>query len=352
MQFASLAGTNVAFWMNLIAIDVHHSSYGCGRLLSIVHDPLGNVGSLMLRFADGLIRAISPDDFRNGTVTRLELSKDYVEQYHADIRRAEEERHEAQVQEQEWRRQQELQEQERSRRVAAEAPARRQFEQLKKQYNVSEFKDSSPTSFLYAVLLRMEDRSDLTSDQIEQLKSNRLHTVLATYYYRRFKMAANVWELVKACAQLRKADRPDDAIRISDVPPLMEDADAASALLTTRGGALRDLKCLSEAEACARRAIELNDTKYQPYSLLGAICYQNGAPEEGERYFRAASQRGADESKHDWERKRALCLANLEERDRVARYLLSRDPVRYAWAREYLSSSPPSVDSILPNPFG
>ena len=53
----------------------------------------------------------------------------------------------------------------------------------------------------------------------------------------------------------------------------IKEAELKQALLTTRGGALRDLDDLVDAEKCALQAIEYWSKSHNPYTLLGAICY-------------------------------------------------------------------------------
>ena len=69
-----------------------------------------------------------------------------------------------------------------------------------------------------------------------------------------------------------------------------------AALLTTRGGALRDIGELDKAEDCARQAIKLYQKSYHPYTLLGAICFQTGRYSEGQLWFEEARKFGAPEN--------------------------------------------------------
>ncbi len=47
-------------------------------------------------------------------------------------------------------------------------------------------------------------------------------------------------------------------------------------MLVTRGAAFRDLAQLEEAESCAMQAMESQPDNHQPYTLMGAICYDQG----------------------------------------------------------------------------
>ena len=108
-----------------------------------------------------------------------------------------------------------------------------------------------------------------------------------------------------------------------------------SALLTTRGGACRDIHKLDDAEKCALKAIEYQPQSHHPYTLMGAICFERGQFSEGERWFNEAIKRGAESEDIDSELKRVVKNAKDEKRREVVEYLLKKDPQRYAWAKAY-----------------
>ena len=97
---------------------------------------------------------------------------------------------------------------------------------------------------------------------------------------------------------------------------------------TTRGGALRDLDRLVEAEDCALQAIQYYSHSHNPYTLMGALCYDTRRYEEGTRWFEEARKRGATENDEDAEIKRILRKRNDPE---LKDYLLKKDPGRYSW---------------------
>jgi tetratricopeptide (TPR) repeat protein len=110
-----------------------------------------------------------------------------------------------------------------------------------------------------------------------------------------------------------------------------------SALLTTRGGAFRDIDKLDDAEKCALKAIEYQPQSHHPYTLMGAICFERGQFLEGERWFKEAIKRGAESEDIDYELKRVVKNTKDENKRReVINYLLKKDSRRYAWANSYL----------------
>ena len=103
-----------------------------------------------------------------------------------------------------------------------------------------------------------------------------------------------------------------------------------------RGGAYRDLGQLAEAESAAREAMVIAPKSYHPHNLLGAIYYQRGLPEQGERSFDRARELGSPPHEKDDGIRSAIEKAGQAERAIVAEHLLRKDPKRYEWARYYI----------------
>ena len=82
-----------------------------------------------------------------------------------------------------------------------------------------------------------------------------MEAVFAEQEYQRTK---NKWFLVNASSYWRKADEPEKALHLTEQIDFkkIKEAKLKQALLTTRGGALRDLGNLTDAEKCALQAIE------------------------------------------------------------------------------------------------
>ncbi len=74
----------------------------------------------------------------------------------------------------------------------------------------------------------------------------------------------------------------------------------ASAFFTTKGGAQRDDGDLDGAFNSGKTALSLRDETSHAYLLLGAICIQQGSPEEAKKYFEEAGKRGASERTIDF----------------------------------------------------
>ena len=225
-----------------------------------------------------------------------------------------------------------------------EVASRRHFADLKRKYQAESFKETSPLSQLYKILVKLESREFLDHRDLDWLTKNcpkgRIRMFagrVALNCEHCFKEGGNQWRAVRACSFWRMAEKPLNGVKITETlarPPYAGDPKLKAAILTTRGGAFRDLKKLDEAEACAQQAIKL-DQQYYPYMLLGAVYYQKGDPQRGDVYFAQAVNLGAKPQAQEYEIKKAVDQAGADEQRIVAQYLLNKDPIKYHWATKY-----------------
>ncbi len=230
------------------------------------------------------------------------------------------------------------------------------FASLKSKYDVSDYKDKSPSSSLYAILQKLEKGQRLEPTEVAWLQENKTewrqlfsgkifityHKIEATFYQQEYERTGNQWNLPNASSHWRKADRPKQALKLTENLKLekIKKNKLKSALLTTRGGAFRDIEELDKAEECARQAIEYQPNSHHPYTLMGAICYERSEYLKGDYWFAEAIKRGASPGEQDAEIKRVVKNAKDENKRReVVEYLLKKDPQRYAWAKSYLKKS-------------
>ncbi|MEG4962010.1 MULTISPECIES: hypothetical protein [unclassified Microcoleus] len=247
----------------------------------------------------------------------------------------------------------------------------REFAALKSKYDVSNYKDKSPSSPLYAILQKLDKGDRIEEIDVAWLEENKLeasqpsyshygwqeerryqaqklfsgkiwtayHNNEATFYEQEYQRTGNKWNLPNASSHWRKADKPRSALKLTenlDFNQIKENK-LKSALLTTRGGAFRDIDKLDDAEKCALKAIEYQPQSHHPYTLMGAICFERGQFLEGERWFNEAIKRGASPKDQDAEMKRVVKNTKDENKRReVINYLLEKDSRRYAWANSYL----------------
>lgn len=202
----------------------------------------------------------------------------------------------------------------------------------------------------YKIMLKLEREERLEPKQVVQLiQEGRLsrHGKIATTYYeleaifyeKEYKRTGNRWNLPSASSNWRKADKPQNALEVTENVKWdkVQEAALKAALLVTRGAAFRDLAQLNEAKKCAAQAMKCQPDSHQPYTLLGAIFYDKSQYLEGDQWFAMAVERGATANDIDDEIKRIVRMTKDKKQCiEVAEYLLRKDAVRYGWASSYL----------------
>ncbi|MFN9061721.1 MAG: hypothetical protein ACK5WL_17355, partial [Pseudanabaena sp.] len=172
------------------------------------------------------------------------------------------------------------------------------FKFLKSKYQII---GQLPVDTFYGIILKIEREERRDPKQVVQLiEEERLsrHGKIAIAYYRleaifyekEYQRTGNRWNLPSASANWRKADKPEQALKVTENINWgkVKETDLKSALLVTRGATFRDLVKLDEAENCANQAIEHQPNNHQPYTLMGAICYDRGQYVDGDRWFSMA----------------------------------------------------------------
>jgi type VI protein secretion system component Hcp len=222
----------------------------------------------------------------------------------------------------------------------------KEFAALKVKYRIIDH--NFPFDPFYAIMVKLEKEERLDPVLVVQLIQQRLlashgkiamayHRLEALFYDREYERTGDKWNLPNASSHWRKADEPNSALQVTenlDFDQIKENK-LKSALLTTRGGAFRDIHKLDDAEKCALKAIEYQPQSHHPYTLMGAICFERGQFSEGERWFKDAIKRGAESEDIDSELKRVVKNTKDEKRREVVEYLLTKNPQRYAWAKAY-----------------
>lgn len=224
------------------------------------------------------------------------------------------------------------------------------FLALKGDYDIKDRKDSIESP-LYSILLKLYSEQRLSDNDVIWLEAENLmrasskifiahHRLEALHAEDEFKRTKGYWNLVNASAHWRKADEPNLALKLTNnLQQLrsLKEVKLKSALLTTRGGALRDLDQLSNAEICALEAISFFPDSHNPYTLMGALCYDTGRYEEGDEWFEKAVKRGAKPNDQESEIRRILSKKKGKERQQIIDHLLAKDPIRFAWVKRYAS---------------
>ncbi|MCL6749663.1 hypothetical protein KBT16_01185 [Nostoc sp. CCCryo 231-06] len=224
------------------------------------------------------------------------------------------------------------------------------FAILKRKYRLIE--PSLPLEPFYAIMVKLEKKERLDPKLVLQLMEEELlspggkialayYRLEAEFYEQEFHRTGNKWDIPTASSYWRKAEEPEQALKLTnlDLSQIRENK-LKSAILVTRGAAFRDMNNLADAEICAKNAMEFHPVSHQPYTLMGAICYDRGDYLQGDYWFEQAIQRGAEVEDIDAERKRVIRSTKDEnKRHEAAEYLLKKDSKRYAWAKSYLKKS-------------
>jgi tetratricopeptide (TPR) repeat protein len=356
--FASFAGSDNDRWEQAIGQRLVHSVDGVG----IISDANARYVWILFDDAQGPSQYIS-GIFEAGLVTDLELPagddeiQDALLQFTRTLpqrrNKAEEEKRRVRAEEQRAKeKEQRLREIEQ--RHEEEAAAREEFHSLKMLYGIDPFAyeyrddpfdDDSPINPLFLVLKSIKEGDRISKQDEEWLEDQRLFSVLAEHYERTAYLDQNVAFVAKSSAYWRKANQPSRALRVTDyaldsqIWSVFSDQDKAP-VLTSRGGALRDMGEFDKAEECARAVLHLTPDSFYPFNLLGGIYYSRGLPEEGDKYFAQAVRRGAGQDDAERTIRAVLKTSERETQQRVAHYLLQKDSSsgtnKYAWARRYL----------------
>jgi tetratricopeptide (TPR) repeat protein len=116
------------------------------------------------------------------------------------------------------------------------------------------------------------------------------HTLEAAALTKAWESSGDPWNAVNASGHWRKAGEPERALRLTDaaLERVGSNSKLRSALATTRGGAMRDLRRLDEAKALASEAHELTSSDYRPCTLLGAVHIELGDLPTGHEWYAKA----------------------------------------------------------------
>lgn len=158
------------------------------------------------------------------------------------------------------------------------------------------------------------------------------HANQATVFTEAWHRTGDVWQAINACAQWRRADHAAAGLTVAEEAlGQVTDQKLRSATLTTRGGALRDLKRHDEAVRSGLEAHRLTPSDFRPCTLLGAVRMEIGDYATGADWYAKAEARGATRDSVDRELRSILEAAPKEERSRMKAALLALDADRYTW---------------------
>ncbi|MDP2740846.1 MAG: hypothetical protein Q8O82_19585 [Pseudorhodobacter sp.] len=163
------------------------------------------------------------------------------------------------------------------------------------------------------------------------------HRLEAEALTKAWEESRDPWDAVNASAHWRKADELHRALEVTGAALAKggRSPKQRSALLTTRGGAMRDAGRLTEAKALGLEAHELTPADFRPCTLLGAVSMELGDLAAGHEWYAKAEALGAERKVIDQDLRALLIRSEPDARDRVRAYLLGQDPERFAWLRKW-----------------
>lgn len=175
------------------------------------------------------------------------------------------------------------------------------------------------------------EADDCWTDQLAKV----WHTLEAEALSAIWRIGGDPWDAINGSSHWRKAGKPEAALSLTAealtkkglVPKIH------SALETTRGGALRDMRSLDEAKAMGLSAHRLTPKDFRPCTLLGAVHIELGDLVAGHKWYATAEKLGANRRAVDQDLRALIARATSSEQHRIRSFLIAQDPERFSWLR-------------------
>ncbi|WP_280347583.1 hypothetical protein [Pseudomonas sp. BN414] len=148
-----------------------------------------------------------------------------------------------------------------------------------------------------------------------------------------FREKHDPWSAINGSGHYRKCGMAEKALELLNQVDAgrIPQAKTKSALLTTRGGVMRDMGRQKNAVDLGEQAHKLTPGDFRPCTLLGAVHMELGNYNVAHDWYDKAVKRGATEQSIDSELKRIYAQADKERRESIKDFLLAEDPVRFSW---------------------
>ncbi|MBD5804517.1 hypothetical protein AZOA_39600 [Azoarcus sp. Aa7] len=222
--------------------------------------------------------------------------------------------------------------------------AKMQNRALRERYGIDEFIEQDCFAQLMDILRRIDNGDRLTDDDILWLTTEgqdyysdvlqeAFHEREADFFAGEYRRTGDPWNAVNASSHYRKCKQAGKAheLLISIPPDRQKAPKLKSAIATTHGGVMRDMKRWEEALRLGNHACALTPNDFRPCTLLGAVHFELGHYDVGRDWYVKAVERGASERSVDHDLRGILLRADQSKRDEIKAFLLREDPARYSW---------------------
>lgn len=178
-------------------------------------------------------------------------------------------------------------------------------------------------------VLWLKTKANCWTDELDKA----WHTLEATTLTKAWESEGDAWNAVNASAHWRKADEPERALNVTEaaLARVRPAPKLKAALLTTRGGVLRDQRRFEEAKSHGCKAHKLNPRDYRPCTLLGAVHFELSDRATGLEWYKKAERLGAPPEDIDQDLRMLLARSSEQEQRHIRKFLLDEDPIRFAW---------------------
>lgn len=234
-------------------------------------------------------------------------------------------------------------------------------QQLRARYGLDEFIEQHCFVRLMDILRRVDAGSRLADEDVLWLKTegqNYFTDILKVVFHEReaeffvveYRRTRDPWMAVNASGHYRKCGQAQRAQELLTSIPSdrRRTPKLKSAICTTHGGVMRDLKRWDEALQMGNQAHSLMPKDFRPCTLLGAVNMEMGNFAVASEWFVMAMERGASERSIDSDLRGIFARADMAKREEIKAFLLSEDPVRYAWVKSS-SHRTPMFNQEYPN---
>jgi tetratricopeptide (TPR) repeat protein len=194
------------------------------------------------------------------------------------------------------------------------------------------------------ILKRIDSGKRLTEDEVVWLNTagkeyftdelrEAYHLIEAEFFAGEYRRNQDPWSAVNASGHFRKGARSERALELLDSvsPHRLNHPKIHSAMCTTRGGVMRDLGRLIDAQELGEQGHRLMPRDFRPCTLLGAVHMELGNFSEARDWYTKAEERGASLRAIDSDLRSIFMRADTAKREAIKTFLLAEDPVRYRW---------------------